>query len=199
MDINFEAFRDHVLKVLREYYPDGETKIVEKIVEKPVDRVVEKIVYVDKPVEKIVEKVVEKKVEVKVPEYREIVKEVVRDQPVSEKIREAHEMLYGIGRPQNITQALNDYYEEADVHSNVIAYNAIAQLFYEGKFFPKDLNKAYAYWEKSAAANNAEGLYRIGRLMLDKVIDGVALSQGRIQNRDEEILEAITYLQNAGE
>jgi len=34
-----------------------------------------------------------------VPEYREVVKEVYKDVPIGDKIREAHEMLYGIGRP----------------------------------------------------------------------------------------------------
>ena len=35
-------------------------------------------------------------------------------------------MLYGINRPQNIVEALNIYYEEAEVNHNVSAYNTIA-------------------------------------------------------------------------
>jgi hypothetical protein len=41
-------------------------------------------------------------------------------------VREAHEMLFGIGRPQNITEALSIYYEEAEVNENNLACNAIA-------------------------------------------------------------------------
>ena len=46
------------------------------------------------------------------------------------------------------------------------------------------MNKAYTYWEKSAASQDSEGLYRIGRLLLDKKIDGVQLSNGRLGSRD---------------
>jgi hypothetical protein len=48
-------------------------------------------------VEKVVEKIVH--VEVKVPEIREVVREVVKMVSTPDRVREAHEMLYGIGRP----------------------------------------------------------------------------------------------------
>lgn len=76
------------------------------MVEKEVIKYIEvpKIQYVEKTntkeVQLLVEKVVEKiiKVEIKVPEIREIVREVIKYIPTPDRIREAHEMLYGIGR-----------------------------------------------------------------------------------------------------
>ncbi|CAD8203238.1 unnamed protein product [Paramecium octaurelia] len=202
--LNYEEFRQFLIKSLNDYFPSaaGETKIIEKPVDKIVyvDKPVDKIVYVDKPVEKIV--YVDKPVEKKVIEYVEKVKEVpvYRDQPVQDdRLRIAHEMLYGIGRPQNVTEALNLYYELAEVNQDVNAFNIIAQVFSEGKIFPKDLNKAYTYWERSAAQQNAEGLYRIGRLLLDQVIDGQMLSQGKLQTRDEQKSEAVVFFQQASE
>ena len=76
------------------------------MVEKEVIKYIEvpKIQYVEKTntkeiplvVEKVIEKIVH--VEVKVPEIKEIIKEVIRYVPTPDRIREAHEMLYGIGR-----------------------------------------------------------------------------------------------------
>lgn len=90
--MDFRVLKEHTLKLLVDYFPEanGETKIIEKTVEVP--KYIEKIV--EKPVDRIVEKIVEKRVEIKVPEYREV--EVPK---VSDKIREAHEMLFGIGKP----------------------------------------------------------------------------------------------------
>ena len=116
-------------------------KEVIKYIEVPKIQIVEKTHTIEVPVvvEKIVKKIVYK--EIKVPEIREVIREVIRNVNVSDKIREAHEMLFGMGKPQNVTEALNIYYEEAEVNNNVVAYNAIGQIFMEGKFFPKDLNK----------------------------------------------------------
>ena len=66
------------------------------------------------PVEKIVYK------------DREVIKEVIKPMAQADRVREAHEMLFGIGRPQNISEALNIYYDEAEGNNNSIACNTIA-------------------------------------------------------------------------
>ena len=47
-------------------------------------------------------------------------------------IRVAHEFLHGIGRPQNIFNALNIYQREAD-NKNVVAMDVLGQIYFEGK------------------------------------------------------------------
>ena len=73
-------------------------KEVIKYVEVPVIQYVEKTNTKEIPlvIEKVIEKIVH--VEVKVPEIKEIIKEVIIYVPTPDRIREAHEMLYGIGR-----------------------------------------------------------------------------------------------------
>ncbi len=73
-------------------------KEVIKYIEVPVIQYVEKTNTKEIPlvIEKVIEKIVH--VEVKVPEIKEIIKEVIRYVPTPDRIREAHEMLYGIGR-----------------------------------------------------------------------------------------------------
>ena len=45
------------------------------------------------------------------------------------------------GRPQEISQAITFYYEEAEKNHNVFACNALGQIYFEGVFVPKDVNK----------------------------------------------------------
>jgi hypothetical protein len=98
-----------------------------KYIEVPKVQIVEKTNTIEKPivVEKIVEKVIVQEIEKRVPEIHEVIKEVIKTVSIPDRIREAHEMLFGMGKPQNITEALNIYYEEAEVHNNVLAFNAI--------------------------------------------------------------------------
>jgi hypothetical protein len=128
-----KTFRAFLTQLINQTYPDqvGDTQIVEKevikYIEVPKIQIVEKTNTKEVPiiVEKIVERAVIKEVEVRVPEIREVIKEVIRNVSIPDRIREAHEMLFGLGRSQNLTEALNIYYEEAEVNSNVLAFNAI--------------------------------------------------------------------------
>ena len=99
-------------------------------------------------------------------QYKYIDKPVVKD----DNVRLAHELLFGLGiwiynfclftkkiflnqnfyeislysgRPQEISQAITFYYEEAEKNHNVFACNALGQIYFEGVFVPKDVNKVY--------------------------------------------------------
>ena len=65
--------------------------------------------------------------------------EIPYEVSVSDRVREAHEYLFGFGRPQRIKEALKTYHIEAD-KNNENAYNSLGQIYLEGKFFPMDLN-----------------------------------------------------------
>ena len=60
---------------------------------------------------------------------------------INDRIREAHEKLIGIGRTQNLQEALEIYHEEADINGNVLAFNALGKIFSEGIFIPTDIKK----------------------------------------------------------
>ncbi len=53
--------------------------------------------------------------------------------------------------------------EKSNCHPT--ALNALGDIYENGKFAKKDLNKAVKYYKKSADKNDAEGLYKIGQYL----------------------------------
>lgn len=121
-----KEFKAYVQDLIKKNLPEesGDPQVHEnvKYIEVPKIEYVEKYITKEVPiyVDKVTEKIIEKEV------VKEVPKEIIRNITTPDRIREAHEMLYGIGRPQNVTEALNIYYEEAEVNENVIAFNTIA-------------------------------------------------------------------------
>jgi TPR repeat protein len=71
-------------------------------------------------------------------------------------LREAHEMLFGFTRPQNVLKALDIYHEEVDKSNcHPAALNALGDIYETGKFAKRDMNKAVIYYKKSADKNDA--------------------------------------------
>jgi TnpA family transposase len=78
---------------------------IEKVVTKEVEKIITKEVpvYIDRIIEKI------NRVEVPTEVYKEVYREVSKN----DRIREAHEYLFGMIRSQNTSKALEIYHEEA--------------------------------------------------------------------------------------
>lgn len=84
--------------------------------------------------------------EVEVPKYIEKIKEVyvgTKEVVVPDRIREAHEMMFGICRPQNINEALKIYFDEADNKGNISACNTLGKIYFEGKILTQDIAKSF--------------------------------------------------------
>jgi hypothetical protein len=96
---------------------------VPKEVERIVTKEIEKIVTKEVPVPYYVEKVVEKVDRVEVP--KEVFREVLREVRTVDRVREAHEHLFGMVRPQNTQRALEIYEEEAAKAKDPAAYNSL--------------------------------------------------------------------------
>lgn len=72
-------------------------------------------------------------------------------------------MLTGLGRPQNIAEAMKIIKYEADLQTpNTHACNMLGKIYQEGKYAPKNLNESYKYYKKSENFGNDEGIYRMG-------------------------------------
>ena len=110
--------------------------------------------------------------------------------PVSDNVRLGHELLFGFTRAQNIHDALSIYHEEADKFNNVLAYNALGELYYYGTLIPQDMNKAKHYFEKSAHTKNSEGLYHKGLLYEKGII--------MVENRMDKAVECYEEAANLG-
>ena len=106
--------------------------------------------------------------------------------PVYDKVRLAHELLFGFGRAQNIHDSLAIYHEEADKNGDVHACNALGELYYLGTIIPRDMNKSKHYYQKSAEAKDPEGLYHKGALY-EK---GIIICENRIDKALEYYEEA---------
>ena len=91
----------------------------------------------------------------KVNELKEVEHKKEKPIIIRDKIKEAHELLYGIGRARNPKKAIQIYIEEEN-KQNPIAYNALGKIYLEGKDVPKDIQKAYGYFNQS---HDADSLY----------------------------------------
>ena len=110
--------------------------------------------------------------------------------PVHDKVRLAHELLFGFCRAQNIPDSLAIYHEEADKYGNIHACNALGDLYSLGTIIPRDPNKAKHYYEKSADARDPEGLYHKGTLYEKGVI--------MCENRVDKALECYEEASSLG-
>jgi TPR repeat protein len=104
-NFNREAeFRKSLMELL-EMLPQPQ-KPVEKTVVKEVEKLVDRIVYIDKPV------------------------------PSNDHVcfQEAHEKLFGFGRPQDVESAITFYRDMANNSNRIEAMNYLGQIYLEGKF-----------------------------------------------------------------
>ena len=81
-----------------------------------------------------------------------------------DRIRFAHELLYGINQSRKVNEAVKIYKQEAD-NQDVNSFNCLGQLYMEGKLVQQDIGQSLIYYEKSCEKDNAEGWYRMGRLI----------------------------------
>ncbi len=74
--------------------------------------------------------------------------ETVREKPIliKDRIKEAHEYYYGIGRAKQPHKALQIYTEEAENNKNPTALNALGKVYLEGVIVARDIQKAYSYF-----------------------------------------------------
>lgn len=86
---------------------------------------------------------------------------------VDDRIKKAHEMLYGIARPKNEDEAIQIYVEESKSIQAKNNANAITACNVLGmKYFKdSDINKALLYFQKAARKNSPEAWYRIGAIL----------------------------------
>ena len=81
-------------------------------------------------------------------------------------------MLFGFIRSQNVVKAIEIYKAEADKsNGHPTALNALGDIYENGKFVAKDMNKSVRYYKKSADKNDAEGLYKIGQFLEKGIIN----------------------------
>jgi TPR repeat protein len=85
---------------------------------------------------------------------------------VKSDLQLAHELLFGFTRPQEIQKAIRLYQDEASKEVvDPSAFNALGQIYEEGRFVAKDIKKAFFFYKKSAEKKDPEGLYRIGKML----------------------------------
>ena len=51
------------------------------------------------------------------------------------------------------------------------AFNALGQIYEEGKFVAKDVKKSFFFYKKSAEKKDPEGLYRVGKMLEKGVLN----------------------------
>eukprot|EP00825_Cyclidium_porcatum_P026885 TRINITY_DN2888_c0_g1_i1.p1 TRINITY_DN2888_c0_g1~~TRINITY_DN2888_c0_g1_i1.p1 ORF type:complete len:529 (+),score=74.31 TRINITY_DN2888_c0_g1_i1:394-1980(+) len=118
----------------------------------------------------------------------------------NERVREAHELFYGINQPQNIQKALKIYLEEAQ-KQNVHACNTLGKLYFEGKFVKQDISKSMEFYEKSELQQNPEAIYRLGIMHEKGLVQGKSIDEQMkicykylIQAAQKQHLDALTDL-----
>lgn len=89
----------------------------------------------------------------------------VVEKVISDSVREAHELLFGFGRPQQVQDAIKIYYDEYNTTNNLFAINSLAQIYLEGEFVERDFKKSSQFYLMSAQKDDPEGWYRLGQML----------------------------------
>ena len=105
------------------------------------------------------------------------------------KLIEANEFIYGINREENLSYGLKIYHEEAE-NDDPAAAVFLGQVYEEGVYLARDLNKAVKYYQKAMKANESYANYRFAMALIKG-----ELSKGG-SNR-EDIQKGIKLLEQA--
>lgn len=85
--------------------------------------------------------------------------------------------LYGLGVPDNITQALT-WYQKADSQGHIEAAYNIAQIYEQGKRVPRDSALASHWYCKAAKLDNENAIYNLSNGRVDCLAD--LANQGQV-------------------